>query len=238
MTSFDSADESAHYAFSVGILLQQYRRPLGWERDGVVEMGTGDATAVADVVRAFPTLRITSFDISAPSVDRARENLAARGVADRYAVELGDFFAAASSDARLPAATVIANPPYLPAPDDDLRMPELWGGERGNDVARQLLDAGYDNVVVTVPSYSDPRGTVQAATDLGYRVVNFVAMGLDLGDYSRERKVLERIDQLRAEGRAWTEDGGYVVAVVLFSRNPDLPGDRAAALLRALQLRS
>ena len=42
--------------------------------------------------RAIPDLRVRSFDISASSVEAARANIAARGVADRYTVELGDFF--------------------------------------------------------------------------------------------------------------------------------------------------
>src|SRR5438309_1560963 len=80
-----------------------------------------------------------------------------------------------------PVSTVIANPPYIPAPDRDILMPELWGGPTGNDLALQLLKAGYDNVIVAVPSYSDPLTTLRTATDLGYRVVNFLAMGLDFG---------------------------------------------------------
>ena len=92
MTCFSSTDESAHYGFSVCMLLEQYRSQLRWEEEGVVELGTGDATAISDVVRALPGLRVRSFDISAPTIETARANIAERGVADRYIVELGDFF--------------------------------------------------------------------------------------------------------------------------------------------------
>ena len=54
MSCFSSADESAHYGFSVCMLLEQYRSQLRWEEHGVVELGSGDATAVGDVVRALP----------------------------------------------------------------------------------------------------------------------------------------------------------------------------------------
>src|SRR3712207_8208446 len=94
----------------------------------------------------------------------------ARGVADRYTVELGDFFDGADSAAPPRVATVIANPPYIPAPDRDILMPELWGGVYGNDLVLQLLKAGYRNVVTAVPSYADPGTTVRTAEDLGYRV--------------------------------------------------------------------
>jgi hypothetical protein len=77
---------------------------------------------------------------------------------------------------------------------------------------------------------------VRTAGDLGYRVANFLAMGLDFGAYSSEPKVRDHIRRLCAEGRGWAGDDEYMVAVALFTRNPDVPGDRADQLLRALQL--
>jgi hypothetical protein len=235
MSWFASADESAHYGFSVCMLLQRYRELLHWEDEGVVELGTGDASAIAEVVRRLPRLRVRGFDISADSVDRARRNVAARGVEDRYTVELGDFFDQADAAGGPPVRTVIANPPYIPAPDNDILMPELWGGVHGNDLVLQLLKARYDNVIVAVASYADPVTTVATAADLGYRVVNFLATSLDYGRYSSEPKVAAHIRRLCAEGRGWSGEEDYLVAVTLFSRGPDLPRDRSAQLLRALQ---
>ncbi|MCW2740247.1 MAG: uncharacterized protein JWR45_669 [Blastococcus sp.] len=236
MSCFSSADESAHYGFSVCMLLEQYRSQLRWEDEGVVELGTGDATAISDVVTSLPGLRVHSFDISAPSVEAARANIAGRGLSDRYTVELGDFFDQADSAGGAPVSTVISNPPYIPAPDRDILMPELWGGVRGNDLVLQLLKAGYENVITAVASYSDPAETVRMAADLGYRVGNFLAMGLDYGRYSSEPRVRTHIQQLCAAGHGWAGDDEYMVAVALFTRNPDVPGDRAGQLLRALQL--
>jgi methylase of polypeptide subunit release factors len=236
MSCFSSADESAHYGFSVCLLLQQYRDQLRWEDEGVVELGTGDASVIAEVVRHLPGLRVRGYDISEDSVERAMENIADRGVGDRYTVELGDFFDQADSAGSAPVSTVIANPPYIPAPDRHIRMPELWGGVYGNDLVLALLKAGYDNVIVAVPSYADPLTTVSTAADLGYRVANFLAMGLDYGRYSSEPKVAEHIRRLCAEGRGWAGEHEYMVAVALFTRNPEVPGDRSEQLLRALQM--
>jgi methylase of polypeptide subunit release factors len=236
VSCFSSADESAHYGFSVCMLLDQYRTQLRWAEEGVVELGTGDATAIADVVSSLPDLRVRGYDISAGSVEAARANIAQRGVADRYTVELGDFFDQADSAGGPPMSTVISNPPYIPAPDRDILMPELWGGVYGNDLMLQLLKAGYDNVIAAVASYSDPGTTIATAGELGYRVANFLAMGLDYGAYSSEPKVREHIRRLCAAGRGWAGDDGYMVAVALFTRNPDVPGDRAGQLLKALQV--
>ena len=235
MTCFSSADESAHYGFSVCLLLEQYRAQLRWGEEGIVELGTGDATAIADVVAALPGLRVASFDISEPSVLLARANIAAKGVADRYTVELGDFFDRADSTGGGAVSTVISNPPYIPAPDRDILMPELWGGVHGNDLVLQLFKADYENVISAVASYSDPVTTVRTAGDLGYRVANFLAMALDFGRYSSQPKVQAHIRRMCDEGRAWAAEDGYMVAVALFTRNPDVPGDRADQLLRCLQ---
>src|SRR5215213_1940403 len=202
MTCFSSADESAHYGFSVCMLLEHYRGQLRWEEEGVAEPGTGDATAISDVVASLPGLRVAGFDVSEPSVRTARANIAVRGVADRYTVEHGDFFDSADSSGGLPASTVIANPPYIPALDDDVLMPELWGGVHGNDLVLQLLKAGYENVITAVASYSDPVTTVRTAGDLGYRVANFLTMALDFGRYSSEPKVRAHIQRLCDEGKA------------------------------------
>jgi methylase of polypeptide subunit release factors len=236
VSCFSSVDESAHYGFSVCMLLSQYRAERGWADDGVAELGSGDATAIAEVVRRLPQLRVHGYDISAASVERARQNIAAREVADRYTVELGDFFDSADASGPPRPRTAIANPPYIPAPDRDILMPELWGGPRGNDLVLQLLKAGYEHVITAVPSYSDPAGTLATAADLGYRVVNFLAMGLDYGPYSNEPKVREHIRRICVEGRGWSGEDEYMVAVALFTQDPAIPGDRASQLLRALQL--
>jgi hypothetical protein len=234
--SFDCAEESAHYAFSVQLLLTQYAGVVPWQTEGVAELGSGDARAIAHVVQAVPELTVHGTDISPTSVQRARETIAELGVADRYTVELGDFFGWAQSPAGREISTVIANPPYIPAPDGDILMPGLWGGWYGNELALRLLTAGFDHVLVALPSYSDPAATLAAAADQGYRVANFLAMGLEFGAYSREPKVAQHIARLIAEGRGWAGEDSYVVAVTLLTRSPLVQRDRSTELLRALQL--
>src|SRR4051812_24395953 len=233
---FDCAEESAHYAFSVQLLLTQYAAVVPWQTEGVAELGSGDAQAIAHVVRAVPGLRVHGTDISATSVARARQTIAGLGVEDRYTVELGDFFTWADSPAGRRTSTVIANPPYIPAPDGDILMPELWGGWHGNDLVLRLLGAGFEHLLVALPSYSDPAATLAAAEGLGYKVANFLAMGLEFGAYSREPKVAAHIARLTAEGHGWAAEDSYVVAVALLTRSPEVPRDRCRELLGALQL--
>ncbi|SDY25022.1 hypothetical protein SAMN05661080_02831 [Modestobacter sp. DSM 44400] len=234
--AFDCAEESAHYAFSVQLLLSQYAAVVPWRAEGVGELGSGDARAVGQVVRTMPGLRVHGTDISATSVERARATIDELGVADRYTVELGDFFEWAGSAAGRRISTVIANPPYIPAPDGDILMPELWGGVHGNDLALRLLTVGFEHLLVALPSYSDPAEMLETAADLGYRVANFLAMGLEFGRYSNEPKVRAHIERLVAEGHGWAGDDEYVVAIALLTQSPAVARDRSAQLRRALQL--
>jgi hypothetical protein len=234
--TFDCAEESAHYAFSVQLLLSEFASVVPWRAEGVAELGSGDARAIGQVVHAVPDLRVCGTDISASSVDRARATIAELGVGDRYTVELGDFFDRADAAGGQPLSTVIANPPYLPAPDGDILMPQLWGGVRGNDLVLRLLKAGFAHVVVALPSYSDPAETLTTAADLGYRVANFLAVGMEFGRYSREPKVARHIARLVAEGRGWAGEDEYIVAVALLTRSAQVVRDRSAQLRRALQL--
>ncbi|WP_448615266.1 methyltransferase domain-containing protein [Modestobacter sp. URMC 112] len=233
--AFDCTEESEHYAFSVQLLLGQYAELVPWRSQEVAELGSGDARSIAEVVRRQPGLRVHGTDISAESVEHARATIAEFGVTDRYTVEHGDFFEWADSPRGRAVSTVIANPPYIPAPDGDILMPELWGGEHGNDLVLRLLKAGFDHLLVTLPSYSDPAETLGTAADLGYRVANFLAMGLEFGQYSREPKVHRHIRQLVADGHGWAGEDEYVVAAALLTKSADVP-DRSAMLCRALQL--
>src|SRR3978361_32065 len=80
----DGAEESAHYAFSVQLLLTQYAGVVPWQAEGVAELGSGDARAIAHVVRAVPGLCVHGTDISETSVARARRTIARLAGAARY----------------------------------------------------------------------------------------------------------------------------------------------------------
>ncbi|KQS65856.1 methyltransferase domain-containing protein [Modestobacter sp. Leaf380] len=227
--------ESQHFAAGVDTLLRRHRDLLRWDAGGVLELGTGDAAAIAEVVAGLPDLRVRGIDISATSVARARENTAAAGVSDRYTVEHGDFFDLAGLGEPGAPRTVVSNPPYLPAPDGDLLMPELWGGPHGNDLVLRLLGALAPHLVIAMAGYADPVTTLATAEALGYRVLDVVPEVHELGVYSREPKVLARIQELCAAGRGWIGEDSYAVAVTLLTRQHGGAPDRREDLLAALR---
>jgi hypothetical protein len=73
----------------------------------VLDVGGGDGTLLAAVLRAHPHLRGTVFDL-AEGMEAAPEVLAASGVSDRGTAEAGDFFAAvpAGHDAYLTKSVI------------------------------------------------------------------------------------------------------------------------------------
>ena len=162
MTCFSSVDESAHYGASVAMLLGRYRAELGWDDEGVVELGSGDASAVAETVAALPGLRVRGFDISADSVDRARANIAAHGVADRYTVEVGDFFDQMSAADPPPVRTAIANPPYIPAPDGD-----ILGARVADEGVKFALIADDPGVYFTTPHFDGYPAVLVRLAEIG-----------------------------------------------------------------------
>jgi release factor glutamine methyltransferase len=110
-----------------------------------VDVGTGSGCIAISLARARTALRCVATDPSTEAVALARENAAAREVADRLAVtnaELSDCVEPESVD------VIVANLPYVPTPEWE-RLPvhirdhepraALDGGPDGLDVIRQLV---------------------------------------------------------------------------------------------------
>ncbi|MGQ0805513.1 MAG: methyltransferase [Actinomycetota bacterium] len=85
--SFDAQMGADVAAWAPAVVAARDWKPLGH----VIDVGGGDGTLLAALLRAHPTLRGTVFDQPA-TADAARKNLAALGLADRGDVASGSFF--------------------------------------------------------------------------------------------------------------------------------------------------
>jgi methylase of polypeptide subunit release factors len=105
---------------------------------------------------------------------------AANSIIDKY--QLGDKYIIYNSclfESSQPNANyLVANPPYLPAPDNDIYLPLLFGGIDGATITNKLLSLNYDNVLLLVSSFSNPESTIQKAKANGYYVNNFLVLPL------------------------------------------------------------
>lgn len=182
----------------------------------IVEFGAGDGSPVINsLMRSRFNSVIHGFELNPAAYSVARSRVAQCSLDHKYVLHNQSFFDFAPTDANY----LIANPPYIPAPDNKIRMPLLHGGVDGATLTNRLLTLNYSNVMVLVSSYSNPIGTLQHAAEQGYTVADFMVTPLQFGCYSSEPKVRNWIAQLRKQGQAFYSQNIYFLAGVLFKHS-------------------
>ncbi len=181
----------------------------------VIEFGAGDGVPVIESMRVSGFKgTVRGFELSVAACHVANRNIKLSGLHGRYVIENRSFF-----DSRQTADCLIANPPYLPAPDENIRMPPLYAGDDGCLMTNALLAMNYDRALLMISSYSNPLRCLQHAADIGYAVSGFMLAPLTFGIYSSEPKVRKQIGMLRETNRAFYSEDMYLLAGVLFDKH-------------------
>ena len=124
----------------------------------LVDVGTGSGAIALALATHLPSASITAVDLSEAALSIARENAERHGLATRVRFVHSDLLDALlpevhsglSLETRLRLDAVIANPPYIPAPDAPDLQPEvrdfephmaLFAGEDGLGIYRRLIPA-------------------------------------------------------------------------------------------------
>eukprot|EP00775_Hariotina_reticulata_P005863 gene5863-6104_t len=186
--------------------------------DDIVEFGAGDGSPVISALLKSPPSsrrKIHGYEIGPTAAALAAQRAQKFGLDQQYQVHNSCFW---KGIRETPASCLIANPPYLPAPDDDIMMPELWGGVDGAELTRDLLSLGFERCMLMISAYSNPVLTLQHARDQGYAVVDFLVTPLPFGTYSSEPKVRRWINGMRERGEAFFSPRMYFLAGVLFEK--------------------
>lgn len=143
-------------------------RPEGTPSLRIADVGTGSgavAIALACLLRRrrmLPEVTILAFDVSAQSLDLARENAVGHAVADAISLAQADLVPATE----VPFDVVLANLPYIPSADVD-ELPIAASFE-----PRGALDGGQDGLVIirrlvaALPVALAPAGT--ALLEIGF----------------------------------------------------------------------
>lgn len=222
--------ESTFYAWCVERLLRS-AVAAPHLTGGIVELGVGTGLPVIEALsRCEATVPVRGFERDPDSFRVAARLVDAKGPPG-YTVEPGDFFEQALDG---PERIAVANPPYLAAPADDAGTPELWGGESGAEVTRRLLSGPFDVLMLMVASIADPLGVIEHAGLSGYTVQDWSVCPITFGPHSRRAGVHGRIDELRAEGRAFSSGTDYLLAGVTWLRTGSADAGRAEVLRRVL----
>jgi len=111
----------------------------------ILDVGTGSGVIALSLAANFPDATVTATDISDDCLALARENAERLGLTNRVEFLAGDLLLQVNDVYDL----IVANLPYVAAPDraglsrEVLHDPEvaLFGGERGDEVVRRLIEA-------------------------------------------------------------------------------------------------
>lgn len=224
---FFCPEESQFYSQCLEKMVLRYCTHL----DSIVEFGAGDGSPIIDcLLKTKFDGSIQGYELNSAACKLAQSRIEQYQLKHKYIIHNKCFFKNSPSD----ASYLIANPPYLPAPDDNLYMPSLHGGTDGATITKRLLSVGCENVLLMISAYSNPIETINYAIDQNYQVIDFMISPLKFGYYSCEPKVRKTIAELRKNYQAFFSKNIYFLAGVLFKKRDSSNVDLSEELLKVM----
>lgn len=208
---FHCVEESSFYSLCIEQLLLP-RIPGSAQ---LREFGSGDGAPVIQALARTPEFSgfIRGYEVNPQACAQAQQACQTAGTR-KYQVECRSFFDQGSAE----YSALLANPPYIPFPDNSILLPYLHGGTDGSEPSCRLLDEPCQLALLVLSSYSNPIRIIDHARDLGFAIASFLVMPIPYGRYSSEPKVFRHIQQLLAQNQGYCNTQGYLIAGVLFSR--------------------
>jgi hypothetical protein len=198
----------------------------------ISEFGAGDGSPVIfSLLRSPFNSTIRGYELNPAACELARSRVLHYRLGDRYKIQNQCFFEGFNPNL---SNYLIANPPYLPAPDNDICLPALHGGTDGAAITKRLFTVGCEHVCLMISAYSNPVETIEYAIDQGYQVTDFMVAPLPFGYYSSEPKVRQTIDRLQKSGQAFYSGNTYLLAGVLFQMRSPFKIDLSNELIKVM----
>lgn len=195
----------------------------------IVEFGTGDGSPVINsLLKSQFNGLINGYELNPTACHIAQNIIKCQNLQNKYVIHNENFFDSPSAD------YLIANPPYIPAIDDDIYMPSLYGGRDGAEITKKLFTRGIPNAMLMISAYSDPIGTIEYGIEQGYEVEDFMTSPMHFGYYSSEPKVKQQIIELRNQQKAFYSRNIYILAGVLFKKSHSAKQDLSAELIKVM----
>lgn len=208
---FNCAEETPFYSYC----LQSLVLPHTSQSDSLLELGVGGGSPVINAVKASAFSGVIhGYEINDIAYREAEEAIANAQLGSHYRIYLESFFTADRPE----SSFIISSTPYIPAPDDNIYLPGIYGGPEGNTIAKQLIDLDYETVFLLFPSYANPLGFLDYCDQKGYGVSRFLASPMSFGYYSSEPRVKEHIAMMKSNGKAFYLDNTYLVAGIVFEK--------------------
>jgi methylase of polypeptide subunit release factors len=195
----------------------------------IAEFGAGDGSPVINtLLKSSFNGFINGYELNAKAAEVAQFRIDRYKLRNKYVVHNSCFSNCASAD------YLIANPPYIPAIDNNIYLPALHGGKDGADITKMLFEGEFPNAMLMISGYSDPVGTIEHAIAKGYQVEDFLTSPMSFGCYSSEPKVKQRISELQEHGKAFYSQNVYILAGVLFHKGKALKADLTPELIKIM----
>jgi len=226
---FDCQEESSFYSYCLEMLVLNRCD----NSEIIVEFGSGDGMPVINAVRRtkFGGM-IEGYEINGAACDIAFSNIEKYALDDIYIIHKSCLF---KNIPRIGRKYLVSNPPYLPARNNNIRLPFIYGGKNGSEITKQLIELGFDNILVIISSYSDPEGIISYALLRDYHVSDFIISPIKFGYYSSESAVRERIEELRQNNMAFYSENIYLLAGTLFKRRCESANNLSSELIRVMK---
>lgn len=197
----------------------------------MVEFGSGDGTPIINLLmRTRFNGIIHGFELNSSAYKIAQANLEEYELGNNYIISNSSFFESSIPKAKY----LISNPPYIPSADNNIYQPLLHGGKDGSTIAKRLLSLEYENVLLMLSSYSNPKGLIDFAREQGYYTANFLVSPLPFGYYSSEPKVKNTLIELRDKDMAFYSENIYLLAGVLFAKQNESAVDLSNELIQLM----
>lgn len=209
---FDCQEESSFYSYCLEMLVLNRCD----NSEIIVEFGSGDGMPVINAVRRTKFGgKIEGYEINDSACNIAFSNIEKYALKDTYIIHKSCMFENIQGISR---KYLVSNPPYLPAPNNQIRLPFIYGGKDGSDITKQLIELNFDNILLIIPSYSDPEGIISYALLRDYHVSDFIISPIKFGYYSSEPAVRTRIGELRQNNMAFYSENIYLLAGTLLQK--------------------
>lgn len=151
-------DESSFYSYCVEILLFKHDA----SSETVIEFGSGDGLPVIEAMQRSNFHGVVEgYEINEIAYHKATSNITQHRLSNQYVVHHLPFEEAQISK----RVYLIANPPYLPAPHDKIRLPFLFGGNNGTAITKKLFELDFHTIVLILSSYSCPEEIIHHAIE-------------------------------------------------------------------------
>lgn len=200
----------------------------------ILEYGSGDGLPVLEALsQSSFDGEIKGYEINEHAYQRACLNISNMDESNRYIINKGCFFKSFKNDNE--EKCIIANPPYVPAPEKEkLILPYLWGGYDGSEVLKSLFNLNTMGVMILIPSISNPEDVINHGVKKGYNVVFFLNTTLPFGTYTSQEYVKNHLSDLKAENKSYFRENHYFLSGALFLK--DIKDDsRTKSLLESLK---